>query len=105
MDTYYEMMRFGAEAVKRRIRMPWSRARDTRHVGRCGRRDADVSVCGRKASLDFVDVINVHFYSDTSAGDVHDRRQCAGHRPTTFPENLRELCEWRDSTPRSCPSG
>jgi hypothetical protein len=98
MDTYYEMMRFGAEAVKR--------ADPAAVVTSAGYAGMTTDIVDRlrtyeypdgKRPLDFVELINVHFYSgqappETCTTDGNARVTSA----TTFPENLRELSAWRD---------
>ena len=74
MDVYYEMMRFGAEAVKR--------ADPDAFVTSAGYAGMSTDVVDPlrtfrysdgKRPLDFVDVINVHFYSgQETARDVPD---------------------------------
>lgn len=98
MDKYYEMMRFGAEAVKR--------ADPNAVVTSAGYAGMSTDVVDPlrtfqypdgKHPLDFVDVINVHFYSgqeppETCRTDGNAQMTSS----TTFPENLRELVAWRD---------
>ncbi len=98
MDTYYEMMRLGAEAVKR--------ADPNAVVTSAGYAGATAEVVDRlrtyrysdgKRPLDFVEVINVHFYSgqeppETSVTDGNANLTSA----LTLAENLQELVEWRD---------
>ncbi len=50
-----------------------------------------------KCPLDFVDVINVHFYSGQEPPETCTTDGNASvTSSTTFPENLRELAAWRD---------
>jgi hypothetical protein len=98
MDRYYEMMRFGAEAVKK--------ADPDAVVTSAGYAGTSVETVDSlrtyqypdgKCPLDFVDVINVHFYSgqeppETCTTDGNARVTSS----TTFSENLRELSAWRD---------
>ena len=105
MNTYYEMMRHGAEAVKR--------ADPDAVVTSAGYAGMTTDVVdplrtyrypdGRRP-LDFVEVINVHFYSgqeppETCRTDGNARITST----TTFAENLRELAEWRDQHSPAMP--
>ena len=98
MDTYYEMMRFGAEAVKRTD--PDAMVTSAGYAGM----STDVVDPLRtfqypdgKRPLDFVDVINVHFYSGQESPETCRTDGNANvTSTTTFPENLRELVAWRD---------
>ncbi len=105
MDTYYEMMRFGAEAVKR--------ADPDAVVTSAGYAGMTTEIVDRlrtyqypdgKRPLDFVEVINVHFYSGHEPPETcktDGNADITGR--TTFPENLRELVEWRDRHAPSMP--
>lgn len=98
MDTYYEMMRHGAKAVKR--------ADPTAIVTTAGYAGIQVQTVDRlrtykypdgKCPLDFVDVINVHYYSgqeppETALRDTNTNVSGA----KTFIEMLAELRAWRD---------
>jgi len=98
MDTYYEMMRFGAEAVKR--------ADPNAVVTSAGYAGMSVDVVDPlrtfeysdgKHPLDFVDLINVHFYSGQEPPETcRTDGNASVTSSTTFPENLRELVAWRD---------
>ncbi len=98
MEKYYEMMRFGAEAVKRAD--PDAVVTSAGYAGM----STDVvdplrtfSYPDGKYPLDFVDVINVHFYSGQEPPEVcRTDGNAKLTSSTTFPENLRELVEWRD---------
>lgn len=97
MDTYYEMMRFGAEAVKR--------ADPDAVVTSAGYAGMSVDVVDRlrtyrypdgKCPLDLVDVINVHFYSGQEPPETCRTDGNANVTSSTaFVENLRELSAWR----------
>ena len=98
MDVYYQMMRFGAEAVKRAD--PDAIVTSAGYAGM----STDVvdplrtfRYSDGKCPLDFVDVINVHFYSGQ---DPPETCRTDGNAnvtsSTTFPENLRELTDWRN---------
>lgn len=98
MDKYYEMMRFGAEGVKR--------ADSDAVVTTAGYAGASKDVVDAlrtyqypdgKHPLDFVDVLSVHFYSGQEPPETcktDGNAKVTGD--TTFSENLRELAEWRD---------
>ena len=98
MDKYYEMMRFGAEAVKR--------ADPDAVVTSAGYAGISTDVvdplrtfryADGKCPLDFADVINVHFYSGQEPPETCQTDGNANiTSTTTFPENLRELTRWRD---------
>ena len=105
MDTYYEMMRFGAEAVKR--------ADPNAVVTSAGYAGMTTDIVDRlrtyrypdgKRPLDFVEVINVHFYSGQEPPETcktDGNAKVTG--TTTFPENLRELVDWRNRHAPSMP--
>jgi len=98
LDEYYRMMRYGAEAVKK--------ADPTATVTTAGYASISTEVINRlrtyqyadgKCPLDFVELINVHFYSgqkppETSREDGNARTASQ----TTFSENLEDLRAWRD---------
>ncbi len=98
METYYEMMRFGAEAVKR--------ADPDAVVTSAGYAGMSTEIvdplrtyqyADGKRPLDFVEVINVHFYSGQEPPETCTTDGNANvTSTTTFTENLRELAEWRD---------
>ena len=98
MTTYYEMMRFGAEAVKR--------ADPNAVVTSAGYAGMSTDVVDPlrtfqypdgKRPLDFVDLINVHFYSGQEPPETCKTDGNANvTSSTTFSENLRELAAWRD---------
>jgi len=98
MDTYYEMMRFGAEAVKRAD--PDAVATTAGYAGM----STDVvdplrtyTYSDGKHPLEFVEVINVHFYSGQEPPETCKTDGNANiTSTTTFTENLRELVDWRD---------
>ena len=78
--------------------MPWSPVRDTRA---CRWRRSIASRTYQypdgKCPLDFVDIINVHFYSGQEPPETCTTDGNASvTSSTTFPENLRELAAWRD---------
>ena len=107
MDVYYEMMRFGAEAVKR--------ADPDAFVTSAGYAGMSTDVvdplrtfryADGKRPLDFVDVINVHFYSGQEPPETCRTDGNANvTSTTTFTENLRELADWRDRYAPASPSG
>ena len=98
VDEYYRMMRFGAEAVKK--------ADPTATVTTAGYCTISTEAINRlrtykyadgKCPLDFVELINVHFYSgreppETSREDGNARTVSQA----TFSENLGALRAWRD---------
>lgn len=98
MSDFYEMMRFGAEGVK--AADPDAIITSTAYAG------ATVDVvdpmrtytyADGKHPIDFVDIINVHYYSgheapETSTTDGNVRKSTG----QTFSKNMRELSEWRD---------
>jgi hypothetical protein len=98
MDKYYEMMRFGAEAVKR--------ADPDAVVTTAGYAGASRDVVDPlrtyqypdgKHPIDFVDVLSVHFYSGQEPPETcktDGNAKVTGD--ATFSENLRDLAEWRD---------
>ncbi|TWT84416.1 hypothetical protein CA13_58940 [Planctomycetes bacterium CA13] len=98
VDTYYEMMKFGAEAVKRAD--PNALVTSAGYAGM----STDVVDPLRLYEypdgthpLDLIDLINVHFYSgheppETCRTDGNAKVTSS----TTFPENLRQLSKWRD---------
>jgi len=98
METYYEMMRFGAEAVKR--------ADPDAVVTSAGYAGMTTEIVDHlrtyeypdgKHPLDLVEVINVHFYSGQEPPETCKTDGNANvTSTTTFAENLRELAEWRD---------
>ena len=98
MDTYYDMMRFGAEAVKR--------ADPDAVVTSAGYAGMSAEMVDRmrtyrypdgKCPLDFIDVINVHFYSGQEPPETCTTDGNANvTSSTTFAENLHELSAWRD---------
>jgi hypothetical protein len=98
MDTYYEMMRFGAEAVKRAD--PQAVVTSAGYAGM----STDVVDPLRtyeypdgKHPLDLIDLINVHFYSGQEPPETCKTDGNANVTSTsTFPDNLRELADWRD---------
>ncbi len=98
LDEYYKMMRYGAEAVKK--------ADPTATVTSAGYAGITTEIvnCMRtykypdgKCPLDFVEVINVHYYSglnppETAREDGNARLTSS----TTFPQDIEELTAWRD---------
>jgi len=98
VDEYYRMMRHGAEAVKK--------ADPTATVTTAGYASISTDVINKlrtykyadgKCPLDFVELLNVHFYSgqeppETSREDGNSRTVTQ----TTFSENLETLGAWRD---------
>ncbi|MGB2823175.1 MAG: hypothetical protein WBF17_19480 [Phycisphaerae bacterium] len=98
LDEYYRMMRYGAEAVKK--------ADPTATVTSAGYAGITTEIVNRlrtykypdgKCPLDFVEVLNVHYYSgqkppETSVEDGNAR--AVGQ--TTFSEDLEDLRAWRD---------
>lgn len=98
LDEYYKMMRYGAEAVKK--------ADPTAIVTSAGYAGITKDVVNRlrtykypdgKCPLDFVEVINVHYYSgqkppETTREDGNARVTSS----TTFVQDLEELAAWRD---------
>jgi len=98
LDEYYKMMRFGAEAVKK--------ADSTAAVTTAGYAGMTTDVVNRlrtykypdgKCPLDFVEVINVHYYSGLNPPETareDGNAKVAGS--TTFPQDIAELAAWRD---------
>jgi len=98
MDEYYEMMRYGAEAVKKADPMAT--------VTTAGYASISPDTLNRlrtyrypdgKCPLDFVDLINVHYYSGQVPPEIATEDGNAGRTTsTTFTQNLDELIAWRD---------
>jgi len=98
LDEYYKMMRYGAEAIKK--------ADPTATVTSAGYAGITTEIVNRlrtykysdgKCPLDFVEVINVHYYSgrtppETAREDGNARLTSS----TTFPQDIEELASWRD---------
>ncbi|MBN2473345.1 MAG: hypothetical protein JXB62_01960, partial [Pirellulales bacterium] len=98
LDEYYKMMRYGAEAVKK--------ADPTATVTSAGYAGMQAEIVNRlrtyqypdgKCPLDFVEVINVHYYSGQvppeTAREDGNAKVTSG---TTFAQDLMELTAWRD---------
>ena len=98
LEKYYEMMRFGAEAVKK--------ADPNAVVTSAGFAGMSADMVDQmrtyrysdgKCPLDFIEVINVHFYSGQEPPETCMTDGNANvTSSSTFPENLRELAAWRD---------
>lgn len=98
LDEYYRMMRYGAEAVKK--------ADPTATVTTAGYASISTEVINRlrtykyadgKRPLDFVELINVHFYSGQKPPETsHEDGNARTVSQATFFENLEELRAWRD---------
>ncbi|MBN2138594.1 MAG: hypothetical protein JW720_12375 [Sedimentisphaerales bacterium] len=98
LDEYYKMMRYGAEAVKK--------ADPTATVTTAGYAGIKPDILNRlltykypdgKRPLDFVELINVHYYSGLAEPEVateDGNARIAG--ATTFPQDIEELVAWRD---------
>ena len=98
LDEYYKMMRYGAEAIKK--------ADPTATVTSAGYAGITTEIVNRlrtykyadgKCPLDFVEVINVHYYSglnppETAREDGNARLTSS----TTFPQDIEELTAWRN---------
>jgi hypothetical protein len=98
LDEYYKMMRYGAEAIKR--------ADPTATVTSAGYAGITTDILNRlrtykypdgKCPLDFVELLNVHYYSglnppETATEDGNARTTSS----TTFPQDIEELTVWRD---------
>lgn len=98
LDGYYNMMRYGAEAIKK--------ADPTATVTSAGYAGITTEIVNRlrtykypdgKCPLDFVEVINVHYYSglnppETAREDGNARLTSS----TTLPQDIEELTAWRD---------
>ena len=98
MDEYYKMMRYGAEAVKK--------ADPTATVTSAGYAGMQAEIVDRmrtykypdgKCPLDFVQVINVHYYSGRTPPEIATEDGNANLvGATTFVQDLEELTAWRD---------
>lgn len=102
LDQYFEVMRAGAEGARR--------ADPKLLVSSAGFAGVDLEVVGRleeykyadgKKPLDFVDIINVHFYSgreepETAGWDPNVNRQGPTGSNRSYPEELEDLVAWRD---------
>jgi hypothetical protein len=102
LDHYFEVMRAGAEGARR--------ADPTLPITSAGFAGVDLEVVGRlteyqyadgKKPLDFVDIINVHFYSgreepETAGWDPNVERNGPSGNNRTYPAELEDLVAWRD---------
>lgn len=105
LDQYYEMMRYGAEAVKK--------ADPTAIVTTAGYASMSPDVLNRlrtykypdgKCPLDFVELINVHYYSGLVPPEIATEDGNAGRvSSSTFTQNLEELAAWRDKYASGMP--
>ena len=98
LDEYYKMVRHGAEAIKK--------ADPTATVTSAGYAGMRAEIVDRlrtytypdgKCPLDFVELINVHYYSGQNPPETateDGNTQQIGN--TTFVQNLEELAAWRD---------
>ena len=105
MAEYYDMMRFGAEAVRR--------ADPNAVVTTCGYAGmtselvdplATHTYADGKHPLDFVDMLNVHYYSGLVPPEIATKdgnADTVGER--TFVQELQELVQWRDKHKPSMP--
>ena len=103
MERYFDVMRAGADGARR--------ADPKLPVSACGLAGIDLEIVGRladhhyadgKTPLDLVDIVNVHFYSgreepETVGWDPNVDRSGPATKGTTYPEQLEDLVEWRDS--------
>ncbi len=105
MDEYYEMMRFGAEAVKRAD--PDAVVTSAGYAGMTAEMVDPLrtyTYADGKHPIDFVELINVHYYSGLAAPETAtDDGNAKLTGTTTFPENLRELARWRDAYASGMP--
>ncbi len=86
LDIYYDMMRFGAEEVKKADPRGGDERRLRRYVGRDGRPLAHISLCGRKMPARFCRRHQRTFLLRTgTAGNVPDGWQCQCHQLDHFP--------------------
>ena len=98
LDEYYKMMRYGAEAIKK--------ADPTATVTSAGYEGIITEIVNRlrtykypdgKCPLDFVEVINVHYYSGFNPPETATEDGNAGTTGnTTLPQGIEELTAWRD---------
>ncbi|UCG56480.1 MAG: hypothetical protein JSU70_16655 [Phycisphaerales bacterium] len=98
LDEYYKMMRYGAEAIKK--------ADPTATVTSAGYAGIATEIVNRlrtykyadgKCPLDFVEVINVHYYSGQNPPETaRDDGNAGPTSGTTFPQDTEALAVWRD---------
>ena len=102
LSLYFDVMRAGAEGSRR--------ADPTMPVSAAGWAGIGLDVVGLlaehrysdgKRPLDFIDIVNVHFYSgreepEICGWDPNVDRASSVHGGSTFPEQLEDLAEWRD---------
>ncbi len=98
MRQWWEMWRLGVEAVKRAdpeavVSSPGLAGMTSEIVDQMRVHKYDDGKC----PLDFVDVINVHFYSGRTPPEIAtvDANNAQGYE-VPFPEHLKRLVEWRD---------
>lgn len=102
MAQYFDVMRAGAEGSRR--------ADPSLPVSSCGFAGIGLEVVGLlaehrypdgKRPLDFVDIVNVHFYSGREEPEIcgwdpnvdREKRTESGH---TYPDQIEDLVAWRD---------
>ena len=98
LDEYYKMMRHGAEAIKN--------ADPAATVTSAGYAGVQTEILNQlctykypdgKCPLDFVEVINVHYYSGLNPPETAREDGNAGLTgSTTFPQDIEVLTAWRD---------
>jgi hypothetical protein len=102
ISQYFEVMRAGAEGSRR--------ADPTLPVTSCGWAGIGMEVIGQmsqfkyadgKTPLDFVDIVNVHFYSgreepEVCGWDPNVDRNNTAKSGGTYPEQIEDLVSWRD---------
>ncbi|OGV56004.1 MAG: hypothetical protein A2X45_21180 [Lentisphaerae bacterium GWF2_50_93] len=102
ITQYFEVMRAGAEGSRR--------ADPSLPITSCGWAGIGLEVVGQmsqykyadgKTPLDFVDIVNVHFYSgreepEICGWDPNVDRDSAVKGGTTYPEQIEDLVSWRD---------
>jgi len=102
LPQYFDVLRAGAEGSRR--------ADPKLPVSSCGWGSIDLEVVGQlsehhyadgKTPLDFVDIVNVHFYSgrsepETAGWDPNASRNGPATTSTTYPDQVEELVAWRD---------
>ncbi len=102
ISKYFEVLRAGAEGSRR--------ADPTLPVSSCGWAGIGLEVVGQlynfkyadgKCPLDFVDIVNVHFYSgreepEICGWDPNVDRGTVAKSGNTYPEQIEDLVAWRD---------
>lgn len=102
MSQYYDVLRAGAEGARR--------ADPALPVSSCGFAGIKLEIVGGlsehryadgKCPLDFVDIINVHFYSgreepEICGWDPNVDREGKERAGATYPDQIEDLVAWRD---------